>query len=560
MRGSRYFAEFMKGCGVTHVFFLPAIALEGLAEMEDLGIRRVMVHGEKAAAYMADGFARAGGRPGVCLAQHIGASNLSAGLRDAFMACSPVIAITGGPGPASRYRHAYQEVEDFPQFDPVTKFNARVDDVARLPDLLRQAFRAATSGSPRPVHLQLRGPLGQVLENEADMEMVVEPRFTRVPAFRPLADRTAIEDTATLLAEAERPIIVAGGGVVASDARAEVVELAEKLSIPVATSMNAKGTIPDAHPLAVGVVGTYSRACANRAVAEADLVFFIGSHTGGQVTANWTIPARGTRVIQLDIDPTELGRNYPNTIGLCGDVKTTLARLNRIAVPASRSDAWVEHVEQLVAEWRAEADKFRTSDATPMRPERLAQEITDALPPDGVVVSDTGHSGIWTGTMIELNHANQRYYRCAGSMGWGFPASLGVKCALPDRPVLCWTGDGAFYYHIAELETAARYGINVVVVVNDNTALNQEIPLIDKAYGGKQRGRAEEMWRFADIDFAKVAESFGCVGIRAKTPAEVKDALGKAFGMKRPVVIDAVTDTYAFAARAWLPAGAAGGH
>jgi acetolactate synthase-1/2/3 large subunit len=152
MNGSKAFAEIVKGYGVTHVFFVPAIMLQALAEMEDMNIRRIMTHGEKAAAYMADGYARASGKPGVCMAQQIGASNLAAGLRDAFMGCSPVIAVTGGPDTGSRYRYAYQEVEDFCQFDPVTKFNACVDDVTRLPDLLRQAFRAATSGAPRPVH------------------------------------------------------------------------------------------------------------------------------------------------------------------------------------------------------------------------------------------------------------------------------------------------------------------------------------------------------------------------------------------------------------------------
>lgn len=558
--GARYFAEFLKGAGVTHVFYLPAIMLKSLGEMEELGIRRVMVHGEKAAAYMADGYARASGRPGVCMGQQIGASNLAAGLRDPYMACTPLIAITGGPALGWRYKHAYQEVEDFSQFDSVTKFSARVDDVSRLPDLLRQAFREATSGTPGPAHLQIRGSHGQFVEVDADLEMLVEERFTRVPAFRPMADAEAIAQVAGLLAAAARPIIVAGGGVASSGAEREVVALAEKLDIPVATSMNAKGTIADAHPLSVGVCGTYSRACANRSVNEADLVFFIGSHTGGQVTTNWNIPRRGTKVIQLDIDPRELGRSYPNVASLCGDAKATLAALIAAIDKPRKNAAWTKQVQGFVAEWRAEAEPFRNSDAIPMRPERLCREITDALPKDAIVVSDTGHSGIWTATMIDFKHATQKYVRCAGSMGWGFPGALGVKCAVEDRPVLCWTGDGAFYYHIAELETAARYGINLVVLVNNNSALNQEIPLFDGALGGKKPQRPEELYGFTDVNFAKVAESFGCVGIRAETPAQVKEALAKAFTMKRPVVIDAVTDINAFAKRAWLPQGVASGH
>ena len=555
MNGSKAFAEIMQGYGITHVFFVPAIMLQALAEMEDMNIRRIMTHGEKAAAYMADGYARASGKPGVCMAQQIGASNLAAGLRDAFMGCSPVIAITGGPDTGSRYRYAYQEVEDFSQFDPVTKFNACVDDVIRLPDLLRQAFRVATSGAPRPVHLRLRGLRGEMAEVEADLQPFAEEQFRSAPAFRPEPVIQYLRDVAALITEADKPIIVAGGGVVISQAQPEVVELAEKLQIPVATSLNAKGTIVDNHPLSVGVVGTYSRACANRAVAQANLVFFIGSHTGGQVTNNWRIPAGGTKVIQLDIDPIELGRNYPNAVSLLGDAKVTLQRLigmTQTKAPGT-SKAWTDHIRRLVAEWRAETIPFLNSNAVPMRPERVCHEITEALPADGVVVSDTGHAGIWSGSMIDLTQPGQRYIRCAGSLGWGFPGSLGVKCALPDRPVLCFTGDGGLYYHLAELETAARYGIHVVVVVNNNSALNQSMPLFDAAYGGTQRGQADEMWRFRNTDFAKVAESLGCAGFRVQKPGELKDLLPRAFGMSRPVVIDAVTDVKALAKKPWSP-------
>ena len=556
MSGSRYFARFMQGYGVTHVFVVPTMVMNAMAEMEDLNIRRVLTHGEVAAAYMADGYARASGRPGVCMAQNIGASNLAAGLRDAHMACSPVIAISGGPPTRFRFRHAYQDVEEFSQFDPVTKFNACVDDVARLPDMLRQAFRAATSGSPGPVHLQIREPYGESIEAEGDLEPIVEEQFTRIPAFRPEPSETSrVREAADMLHAAQRPVIVAGGGVTASGAQREVVELAEKLCIPVITSLNAKETIPDQHPLSVGISGTYSRACANQTLAEADLVFFVGSRAGGMVTAMWNLPARTAKVIQLNIEAAELGRNYPAAVALLGDAKVTLGRLIETAKRKSpeAAAAWTGRVRQLVSEWRRGAEVERNSEAVPMRPERVCREITEALPADGIVVADTGHAGMWSAQMIDFTHPGQRLIRCAGSLGWGFPGSLGVKCALPDRPVLCFTGDGGFYYYLAELETAARYGINVVVVVNNNSALNQELRLVDMAYGGKQRGRAGEIWRFGNVDFAKVAESLGCAGLRATGPAQLADALRSAFGMNRPVVIDAVTDIEALAPRAWLP-------
>jgi acetolactate synthase I/II/III large subunit len=495
MTGSRFFAEATQSYGVTHVFFVPTIMLPALAEMEDMNIRRVMTHGEKAAAYMADGYARAARKPGICMAQTVGAANLAAGLRDAYLAGSPVIAITGGRQPATTYRHVYQEIEDFPMFNTVTKFNAQVDTVERLPDLLRQAFRAATTGAPGPVHLEMRGSHGHVVEEEGDLELIVEAPFMQYPAFRPEPEGDRVREAARVLAGAERPVIVVGGGVTASQAAPEVVELAERLSIPVATSLNAKGTIRDGHPLSVGVVGTYSRWCANRVVAEADLVFFIGSHTGSQVTNNWRIPAIGTPVIQLDIDPLELGRNYPNTVSLLGDAKVTLRRLLDVLKPAAPKAEWLQRVQEHVSGWRAEVAPLRDSDAIPMRPERICKEIAEFLPPDAVVVADTGHSGIWTSTMIDLQHPGQRYIRCAGSLGWAFAASLGVKCALPETPVLCFTGGGGFYYHLAELETAARFGINAVIVVNNNQSLNQETRLFDAAYGGQQRGRAHEMWQ-----------------------------------------------------------------
>jgi acetolactate synthase I/II/III large subunit len=553
--GSRVLAQMLQAYGVTHVFFVPAIALEALAEMEDMDIRRVLTHGEKASAYMADGYARASGKPGICLAQHIGASNLAAGLRDAYMGGSPVIAITGGPTPQGRYRHAYQEVEDHGQFDAVTKYNVHVEDVKRLPDFVRQAFREATSGAPGPVHLQLRGNHGQIANEHAELRADIESRYASVPPFRPLAQAEDVASALEQLRTAERPIIVAGGGVVASGAREELIQLAETLEIPIATSLNGKDVVPDRHPLAVGVVGTYSRECANRALHEADLAFFVGSHLGGQVTHGWQLPSSQARVIQLDIAPSELGRNRPNSASLHGDAKAVLRQLLDSVSTRTRHRPWMTRVTELVSAWRRDTEPMLTSEALPMRPERICREISRALPDNAIVVSDTGHAGIWSGTMIELSRPGQRYIRCAGSMGWGFPASLGVKCARPQSTVVCFTGDGAMYYHLAELETAARYGINVIVVVNNNSAINQEIPLFDKAYGGVQRGRADEMWRFLDINFARVAESLGCVGLRADSPAGLRTALAKALTFKRPVVIDAISDVSAFSVPPWTPQG-----
>src|SRR6516164_4311317 len=239
MTGAQCLADMLKGYGVTHVFHVPAVLRTTYAEMERrTDIKRLHVHGEKSAAYMADGYARATGKPGICMAQVIGALNLAAGLRDAWLAHSPVIAMTGGREPRTKFRKVYQEVDDMPAFEPVTKFNATVDDVSRFPDMVRQAFRVAVSGTPGPVHLQFRGNEGQVDAEEAEIEPLCEPQFSRVPPFRPRADDASIASALSHLQGAERPVIVAGGGVRASGAQAEVVALAEALQIPVATSLN----------------------------------------------------------------------------------------------------------------------------------------------------------------------------------------------------------------------------------------------------------------------------------------------------------------------------------
>src|SRR5689334_3385430 len=194
MTGAQCLADMLKGYGVTHVFHVPAVLRTTFAEMERrTDIKRLHVHGEKAAAYMADGYARASGRPGICMAQVIGALNLAAGLRDAWLAHSPVIAMTGGREPRTKFRKVYQEVDDLPAFEPVTKFNATVDDVARFPDMVRQAFRVATSGSPGPVHLQFRGNEGQIDAEESEMEPMCEPQFARVPAYRPAAEDASVK-------------------------------------------------------------------------------------------------------------------------------------------------------------------------------------------------------------------------------------------------------------------------------------------------------------------------------------------------------------------------------
>lgn len=536
MTGTQFLAEALSAYEVTHLFYVPSVLGGLMPLLHQKGVTTVITHGEKAAAYMADGYARASHKPGIAMCQDIGTTNLAAGLRDAYMACSPVIAITGGQGDMPRYRHAYQNAEDFRAWDAVTKANSTVDTVERLPDLLRQAFRTATTGSPGPVHLELRGNAGQMLDEEADFEPAFEERYKQYPAFRPGPDDSDIDAAAELLARAERPIIVAGGGVTSSGAGPEVVKLAERLSIPVATSLNAKEIIPDEHPLAIGVPGSYSRWSANRAVSEADLVMFIGSHTGGQVTNGWQVPVIGTPVIQIDIDEAELGRNYPNAASIHGDAKASVQRLIDAVEAQPPRQRWLERVQQLDREYWAESDPLRESDAVPIRQERICKELNDWLPDDGTIVCDTFHAAIWTAQMVRLKEG-QKYVRCAGSLGWGLPGTLGVKAAWPDKPVVGFVGDAGFYYHVAELETAARMGINAVIVVNNN-------------YSG---GVGETSPFLKDVSFAKIAEDFGCFGVRVEEPGGIRGALDAALASGRPAVVELISDPSVRAKRGWAP-------
>ncbi len=553
MTGGRFLAETMQGYGVTHAFLVPVIVRRAMIEMERLGMRRVVTHGEKSAAYMADGYARASNRVGVCLAQSVGAVNLAAGLQDAFLGLSPVVAITGQRPLMHRYRNSYQEVEHQQPFSAVTKYSATVESTEQLPHLLRQAFREATSGAPAPAHLEFQGISGEVVaDGEADLEVAIDEAFVHRPAFRPEPEPERVREAAQALVGARRPVIVAGGGVTASGAQLEVVELAEMLSIPVATSLNAKGTIPEDHPLAVGVCGSYSRWCANRAVSEADLVLFVGSHTGSQVTLDWRIPAMGTPVIQIDIDASELGRSYPSTIALQGDAKASVRRLIEAVEPRGGQSEWVGRAQQLVSEWRDDVSPLANSDAVPIRPERLCTELTRTLPSDAILLADTGHAGIWTGSMVDLKHPEQSYFRAAGSLGWGLPAALGAKCAAPDRPVICFSGDGGFWYHMVEMETAARHNINAVIVVNNNRALNQDKRGDDLAYQGIS-GNPGELYEFSDVDLAKMAEAMGCFGVKVEQPGAIQGAIEQALASGRPAVVEVVTDVEGMAPMPWGP-------
>ena len=553
MTGARLIAQTLKAYGVTHVFFMDAILRRVLAEMEDVGIRRILGHSEKAVAYMADGYARVAGRPGICMAQSVGAANLASGMQDPYLGHSAVIAMTGRHVASNQYRNAYQEVAHGPLYAAVTKFHGRIDELEQIPHLLRMAFREATTGTPRPVHLDVAGFTGDAITPlEGMFDIVADEANTRYPAFRPAPDPAAVQRAAAAIKTALRPVIVADRGAIVSEAAAAVTTLAERIGAVVVATPDAKAVMVEDHALFRGIVGLYGRSCANHVLAEADLVIYAGSNTSDHTTGNWKMPEEGTAIIQIDIDPVEIGRSYPGVIGIQSDVRAALEAL-AAAASAARHDDWLARTRTFVDEWRKEADPLRSSDQVPMRPERICRELTELLPKDAILIADTGYAALLAGTLVYLRHPAQRFFRAAGSLGWSFPASLGAKCAAPDKPVICFCGDGAFYYHLPELETALRCGIKTVTIVNNNRCLSQGLRSLSAAYQGRDVSRMGECYEYRNTDFARIAQSFDCFGVTVEKPQDFRKAFEAAMASALPAVIDVKTEFAAQIAMPWMP-------
>jgi acetolactate synthase-1/2/3 large subunit len=546
MRTSDQIAAMMREYGTTHFFFVPVVIPQIVKEMAEVGIVPVMTHGEKAAAYMADGYARASGRVGVCAAQNIGSTNLAAGLRDAYMARSPIIALSGAADARTRHRNLYQDVDDHGAFESMTKSNWQVDDHTRLPDLLRQAYRAASSGAPGPVHLELAGKQGNMGDHDAAGQAYVEARYGSAPSTRGHADPALVAEAAAVLARAARPVIVAGGGVIRSGAGEALLRFARDRSVPVATTLNGMSSIAHDDPLCARTVGDYGSDLANRFLYESDAVLVVGSSLGGMTTKHWTL-IHDQALVQIDVDPEEIGRNFRCEVPLVGDARAILGQLagtERFTAPP----AWLDRLAELREEWSRQVEPVETSSAVPMRPERLLTMLTAEISDTAIVVGDTGHAAAWSARHMKLR-AGQTMIRAAGSLGWALPAAIGAKCVAPEREVVCFTGDGGYFYHVAELETARRYGVQVIIVVNNNVSLNQEAYLWDTTNPKQDRN-----WTFYDSDLVAIAEAMGCHAARVDDPADFPAAMKAARASNLPAVIDARTDIGAVSPKSWGPA------
>lgn len=546
MTGQEYLANILKENGVTHLFYQEYALNRLINNLEkEYNVKPILGHSELAVGYMADGYARASGKPGVCFSQSIGACNLAAGLHDAWLGNSPVIAMTGCKPSSLQQRNSYQESNHTAHFSGVTKYNVPLLDDQEFPHLIRQCFREVTTGNPRPAHIELSGVGGEVWEAaELAEEFVTEEAYRAYPAYRPSADPEKVAKAAERIEQAKKPVIVSGRGVFYSDDENILTKLAETFGIPVVTTPDGKTTMDEDHRLWAGIVGGYGMDCANKVVAQADLVIYIGSQISDQTTMDFSIPQRSTAIIQIDIEGAQLGKNYPNTCGLCGDAKTVMQQLLR-QVKTTEKTEWTK----LVAAWvkstaglQANSEQKKTEGCNTAR---LCREIGDALPNNAILVSDTGWSAVWSVGSIRMK-SSQKYIRAAGSLGWSVPASIGAKCAQPDRPVFCFCGDGAYFYHLQEIDTAVKYGIKTITILNNNSLYAQCVDCIDEFFDPQtERDKIEQEKKLSTlgpVNFTKIAKEFGAMAIRVERDEEIKPAISQAMKADKPVVIEVVTD------------------
>ena len=562
--GGALLAALLAEHGVRHVFGVPGgqtLALyDGL--LDQAGLTHVLTRDERSAAYAADGYARVTGQVGVCDATvGPGAAKLPSGLSESLGASVPVVALVSDlPARLAPHRYrgaASQALDQAGLLAPVTKWQATVPTAEVLPALVRQAFRMAVTGRPGPVALFLPQDMldGPAVDELATAGLDGSARFGRFPPFRPVPDQADLAVAAAVLRAAQRPFILAGGGVQLSGAGPELTALAERAGAAVGSTLSGKGAIAEDHPLSVGVTGSMGTTAAAAALAEADVVLLAGCKAGGGATYGWTLPHSGQAVLQLDIDPAELGRAFPLRAALLGDARAGLAALltaiqdagsldaargsDEDSPPEPDRSAWQARLAELTAAWRAARDAERASDQQPIAPQRVLAELEAALGPDDVLICDASLASGWGGVYLEQCRPGRRVLCPRGQAGLGYalPAAIGVATGTQHRTVVL-TGDGALGYAVGELATVAELGLPVTVVVLNNRSLGWI-----RWYRRITFGRGWEDDDFADVAFNDIARGFGLHAARVSEPGRLAGALHDALA-GRPALLDVVTDAW----------------
>lgn len=508
------------------------------------GIDFIMTRHEQAAAHAADAWARVTGEPGVCLGTvGPGAADLVPGVYVAYADSIPmlVLAAQNQSWRINPDHGSMQALDQYSLFAPITKWRATITHWKRIPSIIQWAYRMATSGRPGPVFVDIAVDVLYQKGDINDLEMpIVEPQHYRslVP---PIGDLELIKKAAKMLVEADFPLIHVGGGVLASNASKEVIELAEHLGIPVTTTLFARGVIPEDHDLCL-LPGGYGAIAAQ---AEADVVLAVGTRFG-DLDFWGKPPAWGEfgeqKVIQIDIDPAMIGLNRPIDLGIVGDAKLTLRALfqevKKLRPEKQKIREKLIECKEAEEVWLSQFSEGATSDNKPIHPLRLIKEVYEFFPKDAIRVVDGGNTVMWAVYQNRVHYPRTYLWPSdSGHLGTGLPFAIGAKLALPERPVYLLTGDGAFMFNIQELETAARLKLPIVIIVAN-----------DKAYGmikAGQKALYEERYigvDFIDSRYDKIAEAMGCYGERIDDPNEIKHALQRAVDSKKPAVIDVLID------------------
>ncbi len=513
--------------------------------LQETEIRQILARSEAAAVYMADAYARLNGRPTfVYGAYGPGAANVAGALAEPYWSSSPVVALTSTMRRSERFRKEYQEIDQVGMFAPVTRWAVEASAANQVPRLIREAARHTIIGTPGPVYL---GIPGDAFEEEIPNYQEPAPRDPlRMPLARPTVTSADADKVVELLAGASRPVILAGNGVHQSRAYESLRTVAERLGVPVATSSAGKGSISEAHQLALGTVGRYSRNYANAAVRDADVVLAIGTALGGLVTDSYKLIRPEAKLIHVTMDPEVIGLNFPTKLGLVADARAFLDALveacDRLNVDRSGSStAYLDGLAHARRAWRDRRAGLAASDGAdgrPMRPEAIMAVIEEQMADDAILVADTGYSAAWAGALAETRTAGRNFLRSDGSLGFAFPGALGAQIAEPDRQVICVTGDGGFGYNIGELETALRFDLPVVVVILNNQTLAFEAHVQTLLYGHL----VPEVNDFRDVDYGQIACAFGVRGYRVRSAREFSEAFAIALERRGPTIIDAVID------------------
>lgn len=543
---------------VAHVFGQSLPTMVHLANHE-LGIKQIAYRQENTGGYMADGYARISGKVGIVTAQNgPAAALLVPALMEALKASIPMVALVQDVDRSHTDRNAFQEMDHETMFRSCTKWVRRVMDPGRIEEYVDMAFVAATSGRPGPVTLLL--PV-DVLLSPAPAQSGRTASLGRYPLDRAMPDSASLDRAAELLANAERPVVIAGGGVHSSGACAALAQLQETASLPVATTNMGKGAIDEFHPLSLGPVsnftGKYSSARFLKSfVQDADVVLLIGNRTNQNGTDSWKLYPKGAKFIHIDVDPTEIGRNY-EAVRLFGDAKLSLEALQArlLNLDLSKRSAARAGIEAEIARGReqhaVEIAPLAQSDASPIRPERIMRELDQRLNKNSIVVADASYASIWVINNLRSRAAGMRFITPRGlaGLGWGLPMAMGAQVAQPDSTVFCVVGDGGFAHAWAELETAVRMNVKVVLIVLNNGILGYQ-----KHSENVRMGTHTDACDFVPVDHTYIAKAVGARGVRVARVETLGQAIDEAIAAEHTTVIDVMTDPNAFPPVTWYEA------